>query len=627
MKNAWATLTLATCLCAFAVVFSEWLFFATKPSFLSVTSSGGKLVVMLAAAFPVLVAGLAVLLPLWLLAQLGPRVDRVVRAIACVFPSVLLGGLSVLMADNFTTTVFQRGMFSLVRGVGLVYFAAGLVVAALTYRALYRYANANPPRGSLRAQGVAIVALVLVSAGSLLLVSRPPTLAAQEVESVGRTPNILLLGFDGVNANNMSAYGYARDTTPNLERWLNRGLVCENNFSNAAHTGSSIASMLTGTLPTRNKLIHPPDILSDEFAYRHLPGILRELGYYTMDSSVRHFADPYDLNIRAGFDEANGRSLPNTRAARSMTRLLGQPSVYLLEQTIDRVSQRTARVFQGAQHVSPMDEVREADSKGVNDPTRLANLIQFLRDAPDQGRTPFFVHAHFMRTHGPRFASPNPVYSVGVEQSADWMRDYYDDAIRENDAVFARIMDELENTNLADNTVVILHSDHGMNYQTRDRLPLVFFFPGGEHRGRIGVNTQNLDIAPTILDYLGSTVPDWMSGQSLLRDEPDPRRPIFAVRRTRHTRFEGERRLVDDTKVSAPFYSLGGVRMTVCHRTYLLTLDQRRLVAAEIRRHTAPCELSQVPTPVEAGGLIVDHLRDMGYDVSSLRPPFRIENH
>ena len=97
-----------------------------------------------------------------------------------------------------------------------------------------------------------------------------------------KLPNIILLSSDGLNAGNMSVYGYERETTPFLEEFARDAMVYENAFSNSAHTGSSIASLLTGKLPTEIRLIFPPEILRGRDAYQHLPLLLRNYGYHSI---------------------------------------------------------------------------------------------------------------------------------------------------------------------------------------------------------------------------------------------------------------------------------------------------------------------------------------------------------
>ena len=68
-------------------------------------------------------------------------------------------------------------------------------------------------------------------------------------EKSSRTPNIILLGSDGLNADNMSAYGYQRPTTPVINELAQSSLIAENNFTNASNSGGSVISIFTGKLP------------------------------------------------------------------------------------------------------------------------------------------------------------------------------------------------------------------------------------------------------------------------------------------------------------------------------------------------------------------------------------------
>src|SRR6266545_3897801 len=62
-------------------------------------------------------------------------------------------------------------------------------------------------------------------------------------------PNILIFVFDATSARHLSLYGYARTTTPNLEKFAERASVYHNHFSAGNFTTSGTASMLTGLYP------------------------------------------------------------------------------------------------------------------------------------------------------------------------------------------------------------------------------------------------------------------------------------------------------------------------------------------------------------------------------------------
>ena len=79
-----------------------------------------------------------------------------------------------------------------------------------------------------------------------------------------------------------------------------------------------------------------------------------------------------------------------------------------------------------------------------------------------------------------------------------------------------------------DDILIVISSDHSRQRQTFQRVPLMILLPRAEYTGVVDVNVQLLDVAPTILSYLGQPIPDWMEGESLLSHESiSAERPLF----------------------------------------------------------------------------------------------------
>ena len=99
----------------------EWLFFATKPSFLSALSWKESLSVLLRAPLVVVLPLLAVVLICWLgnLALSSRAYRRVVVAVARLGPALVLACSGLLLVDNFMVTVFDLGIRSS-EGLGMV---------------------------------------------------------------------------------------------------------------------------------------------------------------------------------------------------------------------------------------------------------------------------------------------------------------------------------------------------------------------------------------------------------------------------------------------------------------------------------------------------------------------------
>ncbi len=120
--------------------------------------------------------------------------------------------------------------------VFLVLGAGGLVLLGLA-RALAR----------LRPILVAAPALVLALGLGFTPPGRPTPGAAAPP---ARGPNVLLLVWDTTRSDRLQPYGYARTTTPNLERFAREALLFEDSLSPATFTLSSHLSLLTGVLPS-----------------------------------------------------------------------------------------------------------------------------------------------------------------------------------------------------------------------------------------------------------------------------------------------------------------------------------------------------------------------------------------
>ena len=612
---AWAALAGVSAAAAFLYVLMEWIFFATKPSFMNTLGTGERLRILLLAPLPLVGVSTAVCGTLGLAARFAPRARKTLICLGALLPGFLLAATVWLLLDNFTYTLFRFGVPT-ARGIGrfayLAVFAGlwgwGWRSALVLVRGTLAWRR---PGRTLAAWGLALAAV-----WSLLLATEPDRTAAFSAaggpDRTRNFPNVLILASDGVSAEHLSLYGYARDTTPFLRTFRpDRALLCENAFANSLNSGGSIASLLTGKQPTALRMYYPPEILTGRNAFEHLPGILRQHGYWNMDVSARHFADAYDLNMQHAFQEANGRTERAGRWPETAAAILGLNAGYFLGATGDRVGERLLHAT-GVRNADQTYRQVAGEAAGTtqDDEPRIARIERLIADPAAR---PFFVHAHLMETHGPKFNLERPVFSAGREQKEAFETDFYDDSILELDAAFARIVRALEAAGQLDDTILVLSSDHGKGWGS-GRIPLVFWFPDGARAGRIRANVQNVDVAPTILDYLGLPVPEWMEGTSLLAGEPPADRPIFLT--AVNSRLVDTRDwLLDSSRLRPPFYSLGTMGMRVGDRSYLLDLTTGHLGTEPVPGHTDPLAEDQLPTAAEARRILLDHLARHGYEI------------
>jgi arylsulfatase A-like enzyme len=608
-------------------ILMEWLFYVTKPSFLYKLGLFDKIQVLLVTPIPLVVVGCVVLfLCLIPLIVKGNRIiQRVCSTTVLIITALILGAVFFLLVDNFAYTVLRFGVRNTTGAAKLSYWFLLLVLVVFAYYVLLDLKKMISRTASYRAAGMAALAMIFVSIVIAVVTFDASRLGnftwSEKALPLEDTPNIILLSSDGLNAEHMSVYGYHRETTPYLDELANDALLCENCFVNADASGGSIASMFTGKLPTQTRLLYPPEILGGKDAYQHLPGILRKHGYRNADISVRHHADPLDINMRNSFHWANDREIEQSNLSVLSSALLGDKSVYFIGKMRERITIRLLHLLNVRRMKDPLGEVGRPRQKYNKDSERVKDMFAFI----DRSPPPFFVHVHLLGTHGPKFRLSNRVFSAGKKETGPWMTDFYDDAILCFDGLVKEMMQGLRKRRISHNTVVIICTDHGQRWAIDVRTPLIFIFPYGENSGRITMNVQNLDIAPTILDCLGIEQPEWMGGISLLSSTVDSQRFIFTATRKRGTIRRTQRgRELDEHKTGPPFYSVGSVGVFFRQRLYELKLAESVLAVSDIEGHTSPCSEENLPDPQEVGRMIIDHLAGNNFDTSSIKIPLTV---
>jgi N-sulfoglucosamine sulfohydrolase len=189
----------------------------------------------------------------------------------------------------------------------------------------------------------------------------------------------------------------------------------------------------------------------------------------------------------------------------------------------------------GIQHIISGDRVDEIgyDEVLAPDCSRAASAVapvacDFLKNPPAE---PFFLAIGTFETHrefpehetedDPRWASVPPHLPDTSDTRLDMARfntmaKHYDDGV-------GMVLDCLEETGLAENTLVIITTDHGiafpgMKCNLYDRglgVLLLMRGPNGVSGGKvIDAMTSHVDVFPTICDYLGIDAPERLQGMS-----------------------------------------------------------------------------------------------------------------
>ena len=307
------------------------------------------------------------------------------------------------------------------------------------------------------------------------------TLAASAGTGAEPAPALLLITIDTLRADHCSAYGYARETTPNLTALAADGVRFASAYAPMATTGPSHATLFTSLLPASHGVLKNGLGLGP--APRTLAERLRARGFRT--GAV---VSSYPLDRRFGF--ARG-----------------------FESYDDAFSADTSTL-----HLDSWEGMPVTGGFDWRADTTTDRALAWL-DALEAG-APFFLWVHYFDPHDPyeppaafaeRFrAASEPLCWLPAQVAA------YDAEIAFADQEMGRLLDGLAERGLAGGTLVVVAGDHGEGLLDHDylhhglqlydeavRVPLVLRLPSGERSPRVVRRPVGLvDVEPTILDLL-----------------------------------------------------------------------------------------------------------------------------
>lgn len=369
-------------------------------------------------------------------------------------------------------------------------------------------------------------------------------------------PNVLLISIDTLRADRLGTYGHGRSTSPNLDRLAAEGVRYERAMAPTPWTLPSHAAMLTGVDPYLLGLTAQWRWLPEQAPF--LAMSLGQRGYRSaafVDSKPRGF-----VGGRRGF--ARGFDL-YAHAPH------GEPLVprYDVARTVDaaldwlREDWRQNDLQDGDPHKNPFFLFLH---------TRSTHAIPTDEPCRDERCSPYFAPEPF----GSRFLPPDlpeDVWDNGAGRKGQdylwWLNErisageasqdvlsverlaeleaLYDGTIAYTDHHLGRLFDGLEALGVAQDTLVIVTSDHGeaflehrllMHQEVYDsslRIPLLLRWPAAPWSdGRAVAAPVTLeDIAPSVLAWVGGgETPAAMTGHvlSLMDTEPSPQRTLFA---------------------------------------------------------------------------------------------------
>lgn len=603
-------------LISFMFVFMEWLFITTKPSFLSASSLVEKINVLLVTSFLLAALLLLISIPALLICSIFPKQIKLFAHLLGIIPAAVLASLALLLIDNFTYTVLKFGIVDshgITSGIYLLIWIGLFVLANL--RLAKHFIMRNSKKTGFKQTGILATVLTITPIILVMLFIRVPSGASGKLsllDTEKSLPNIVLFTADGVNAKNMSVYGYERETTPFLDSIKDSLIISTNHFNNAANTSGSITSILTGKYPSETRVLFPPDLLKGGDSLEHVVAILRDLGYYSSQLTISHYVDASNQNLQNGFNESNGVSLESNSITNFLNTRVPGNTVLFVKEVEGRLFSRLKHIFFIETMQNTFEQITETQ-KDFKDLDKVYQAVELI----NQNAQPVFVQIHWMGTHGDKFYPESTKYSAHIDRDnqESWNEDLYDDAIVDVDSALQILFDGLNASGELDSTLIIISSDHGKKLSTVDRLPMIIHLPAGISRVLTIKTTQHVDIAPTILDILGQPQPSWMNAGRSIFAEDYPGGLVLSVGtdRAEDKSGTGQWTLREDY-FKPPFYQFDYMTVIDCDRYYRLNLEKYAWSYGEVSSYVGACSEDDYLSKAEIRIIMVNKLIEDGFE-------------
>lgn len=362
---------------------------------------------------------------------------------------------------------------------------------------------------------------------SLALASAEDASAATTTPAAARPPNIVLIVADDLGIPDISTYGASPVAvpTPNLDRLARRGVVFQRGYASASVCSPSRAAFMTGQYQQR----HGFEYLTPEGADAGQQGLaptqrvfaadLKRAGYRTAIFGKWHLGTTADrLPTARGFDEFLGFLPGETAYARAGTPgLTSVAAPYLGTRSFERKVDWVQLVKHRAGDARPPEVV--ADDKTYLTDLLTREAVRFIEAGPR--RQPYLLYLAHLAPHSPFQALDADM--APFNDIKDPVRRTYAGMIRALDRSVGAVLDAVERSPDADNTLIIFTSDNGAAtymgvsdcdtlaggklsyFEGGPRVPFLMSWPARWPRGRVEPrNVSLMDIAPTVLAAAGA---------------------------------------------------------------------------------------------------------------------------
>lgn len=322
--------------------------------------------------------------------------------------------------------------------------------------------------------------------------------------------NVLFIAIDTLRADYLGCYGHPRPVSPHVDRLAERGVMFRQFFAPHIPTHPGFTTMFTGKDAMTHQIVTQGGKLDLDPGIKILPQVLSERGYFTAaaDNMGRWFRRGYE--VYEGYQWSH-----DTNGAWRKGEAVNETALRVL----DACENQDRPWFCFLHYWDPHTPYL---------PPAPFDRVFYHGDETAQEHT----SALEMMTNYPAFHHYFNEWMPGC-RDVEFPKRQYEAEIAYSDACLAKVFDRVEGMKGADDTLIVLTSDHGEEldehqmwfdhhglYDTNLHVPLILAHPERIPTGlQLGGMTRHYDLPVTILDLLGlhdAAEEEKMEGESLL---------------------------------------------------------------------------------------------------------------
>lgn len=338
--------------------------------------------------------------------------------------------------------------------------------------------------------------------------------------------NVILLIVDDMGYGDLTCYGGQAVNTPNIDRLAQAGTRFTRFYSASGVCTPSRAAILTGKYPLRFDIRkHFSDVGENlPVGIETLPKVLKEAGYTTGHVGKWHLGGlrQEDYEARSAGKNADPGPLQHG-FDHSLTNIEGDPPRprLITERTLYR---------EGGKYMIRNDQHAPEDTNHWTN-IKVNEAIALLKEWKNNDK-PFFLNLWFDVPHTPYEPAPEPHLSKYAKMGATGDQLYFRSMVSNLDENIGRLIDNLKQMGLYENTLILFSSDNGAAWEGEVgpfkggktdlheggiRVPFFAVWPGHIPANQVSFQRgHHTDIFPTICDAVGATYRENIDGMSLL---------------------------------------------------------------------------------------------------------------